>query len=90
MTRTALFAVLGLAAAGCASTGEPTQVAAADCRVVPITTASAAGRAPRVDPIEQRFAEMQLANSGYRQAQLAQRGLHANAVEDALRDCNRR
>ena len=89
MTRPAVFALLGLALAGCASSGD-TRVAAADCKVYPITTASAAGRAPRnVSPLEQRWAEMQLANSDYRQRQLQERGMVGNTVEDALRDCNR-
>jgi hypothetical protein len=89
MTKPALFALLGWVLAGCASPGD-TQVAAADCKVVPITTASAAGRAPRnVSPIEQRWAEMQLAGTDYRRRQLQERGMIDNNVEQALRDCNR-
>ena len=89
MTRTALFAAFGLALAGCAGSGD-TRVASADCRIVPITTASAAGRAPRnLSPIEQRWAEMQLANSDYRQRQLQERGMIDNPLEQALRDCQR-
>ena len=87
MTRIAALAVLALAAAACASQGD-TRLAQADCKVVPITTASAAGRAPRnLSPIEQRYAEMQLANSDYRRRQLQERGLVDNNVEQALRDC---
>lgn len=90
MMKPAAVLVLALAAAGCATSGD-TQLAAADCKVVPITTASAAGRAPRnVSPIEQRYAEMQLANTEFRRRQLQERGLQGNLVEDALRDCNRR
>jgi hypothetical protein len=89
MTKPALFAFLALALAGCASPGDA-RVASADCKVYPITTASAAGRAPKnVSPIEQRWAEMQLAGSDYRQRQLQERGMIDNNVEQALRDCNR-
>ena len=74
-------------AAGCATQGD-TQLAAADCKVYPITTASVAGaRTPKVDPIEQRFAEMQLASSDYRFRNLRQNAYNMNNVEDALRDC---
>lgn len=86
MSRLALIPIL-VAVAGCASQGD-TRMAAADCKVVPVTTASAAGRAPRnLSPIEQRYAEMQLANSEYRRRQLQERGLIDNNVEQALRDC---
>ena len=89
MTKPALFALFALALAGCAAPGD-TKVAAADCKVYPITTASAAGRAPKnVSPIEQRWAEMQLAGTDYRQRQLQERGMVGNTLEDALRDCQR-
>jgi hypothetical protein len=79
-----------LLAAGCASQGD-TRLAAADCKVYPVTTASATGvRKPNVSPLEQRHAEMQLATSDYRMRQLRERGLDMNNVEDALRDCNAR
>ena len=81
---------VALAAVGCATPGNH-RVAAADCKVVPITTAGAAGRAPRsLSPIEQRAAEIDLARTEYRQRQLRERGVQDNTVEDALRDCNRR
>lgn len=84
-----LFALLGTALAGCASPGD-TRVASAGCKVYPITTASAGGRAPRnVSALEQRHAEMQLASTDYRQRQLQERGMIDNTVEQALRDCNR-
>ncbi len=90
MTKATPFLVLALAASGCATSGD-TRVAAADCKVAPITTASATGRAPRnLSPIEQRAAEMDLARTEYRQRQLRERGIQDNTVEDALRDCNRR
>ncbi len=89
MTKAALFTLFGLALAGCASSGD-TRLAAADCKVYPITTASATGRAPKnVSPIEQRWAEMQLAGTDYRQRQLHERGIIDNTVEQALRDCQR-
>jgi hypothetical protein len=75
-----------LLAAGCASQGD-VQVAQAECKVLPITTTSVAGRKPNVSPLEQRYAEMQLATSDYRMRQLRERGMDMNSVEDALRDC---
>jgi uncharacterized lipoprotein YajG len=83
-----LLVVSALAAlvAGCATQGD-TQLAKADCKVAPITTASVAGKYKQVSPIEQRYAEMQLASTDYRRRQLAERGLVNNNVEEALRDC---
>jgi hypothetical protein len=78
---------LALLAAGCATPSD--QVAQADCKVAPITTASAAGRGRTPSSIEQRDAEMQLASSEYRMRLLRERGLANNNVEDALRDCGR-
>lgn len=75
--------------AACATPGE--QVAAVDCKVYPVTTASAAGvRKPSVSSLEQRHAEMQLATSDYRFRNLRQNGYNMNNVEDALRDCSAR
>lgn len=75
-------------AAGCATTPADTRLAAADCKVYPVTTASATGtRAPKVDRLEQRYAEMQLATSDYRYRNLRQNGYNMNNVEDSLRDC---
>lgn len=75
-----------LLAAGCATQGN-TRMAAADCKVYPVTTASATGvRKPNVSALEQRHAEMQLANSDFRRRQLSERGLDSS-TEDALRDC---
>ena len=78
-----------LAAAGCASQGD-VQVAQAECKVLPVTTMSVTGRKPNVSPLEQRYAEMQLATSEYRMRQLRERGMDMNNVEDALRDCSAR
>ena len=91
MTKPALFALSVLALAGCATPGETdTRMASADCKVMPITTASTSGRAAKnVSGIEQRWAEMQLASTDYRQRQLQERGMFDNNIEQALRDCQR-
>ena len=84
-----LFAVssLALILAGCATAGDD-QYAKADCKVYPITTASAAGNRPsRVDELARRDAEMQLANSDFRRRELARQGLAGNTTEEALRNC---
>ena len=89
MTKPILIAILALAAAGCATDGA-TQLASAEpnCKASPITHAGSVGRSPsRIDPIEQRFAELQLANSSVRQAALQDRGMLNNNVEQILRDC---
>ena len=85
-----IFAItaIALALSGCATQGD-TQLAQADCKVYPITTASAAGGKPQVDPIRQRAAEADLATSGYRFRNLARNGPAGNNIEDILRDCNR-
>ena len=85
-----LFAIsaLALVLSGCATQGD-TQLAQADCKVYPITTASAAGGKPQVDPLRQRAAEADLATSSYRFRNLARNGLAGNNIEDILRDCNR-
>ena len=89
MTKPTLIAILALAAAGCATTDAPTQVAVAEpnCKVAPVTQKGSVGRAGRVDPIEQRFAELQLANSSVRREAYAERGMLNNNVEQILRDC---
>lgn len=85
--RVVIAAPILLLAAGCAATGEG-RLAQAECKVYPVTTASATGvRKPQVSALEQRHAEMQLATSELRHRQLRERGLHPNTVEDALRDC---
>ena len=85
-----LFAIsaLALALAGCATQGD-TQLAQADCKVYPITTASVTGNKPEVSSIRQRAAEADLATSGYRFRNLARNGPAGNALEDIIRDCNR-
>jgi hypothetical protein len=86
MKRSPIACAVALVATACATTGNE-QYAQADCKVAPITTASATGRARPVSPIEQRWAEMQLASSDYRMRQLAERGRVNNTVEDVLHDC---
>jgi hypothetical protein len=81
----AVSVLAALALAGCAS--QDAQVAKADCKVAPITTASVAGRPPPADRLSQRMAQSDLATSGYRQRQLERNGLMNNNVEEALRDC---
>lgn len=79
--------VLALAAAGCATEGNK-QYAKAECKVVPITTASVAGGKTRpASSLEQRQAEMALGTSQYRREQLYRQGQFGNNVEDALYDC---
>ena len=88
--RTLSALALALSAAGCAHLAPETPVAAADCKVAPVTTASATGARQRpVDRLDQRYAEMQLATSDYRMRRLQQPLGAMNTVEDALRDCAR-
>jgi|CXWL01.1.fsa_nt_gi ABC-type glycerol-3-phosphate transport system substrate-binding protein len=85
----ALFALsaAALLAAGCATTDSVQVAQAPDCKVVPITTYSATGKAKPVERIRQREAEMDLARTDYRFQQLARNGVFNNNVEEALRDC---
>jgi hypothetical protein len=80
-------ALAALAVAGCATQGD-NQYAKADCKVAPITTASATGGRTRpVDSLRQREAEMQLATSDYRRSQLNRNGMVNNNVEEVLHNC---
>lgn len=75
---------------GCAS--DPVQVAQAECKVAPVTTAGYAAqhKTQKVDRLDQRKAQADLANSDFRRMQLAQHGgIQGNLLEEALRDCNR-
>jgi hypothetical protein len=88
--RILLATAVVLALAGCATEGDQ-KVAQADCKVYPVTTASATGlRKPNVSPLEQRHAEMQLASSEYRMRTLREHGYDGNNVEESLRDCSAR
>lgn len=89
-TRHFLAALAAFALAGCATLQDESAVpvARADCKIAPVTTASATGTRPRrVDPLDQRYAEMQLATSDYRMRRLQQPLGAMSNVEDALRDC---
>jgi hypothetical protein len=91
MLKTAIaasFAAVFVAA--CASTPQSAgQLAAADCKVQPIATASIGARSRESSSLDQRYAEMQLATSDYRQRQLHSGLGQTGTVEEALRDCNR-
>jgi hypothetical protein len=80
------LATLVLALAGCAATGD-NQVAQAECKVAPLTTASVAGKARPVDALSQRQAEADLRTSEYGRRQLAANNFGTTA--EALRDCDR-
>jgi len=84
-----LIALSALAAlAGCATT-DNTYVAQNECKVAPVTTASATGvRKSQPSSLDQRYAEMQLGTSDYRYRNLQQNAYNMNNVEDALRECN--
>ena len=84
-------ATAALALAACASQQtQPTRVAQADCKVVPVTTESSTGNPPRhVTELQQRFAEADLASSEIRYRELARNGMYPNPIEEALKDCNR-
>jgi hypothetical protein len=88
MRRTLALFAAALLAGACASLDSDQPLARADCKVAPLTLASSTGGRPRqVDPLDQRYAEMQLAGSDYRRRQLNQPLGAFNNVEDALRDC---
>ena len=88
-----ILSAAALLAGACATTTD-TQVAQADCKVQRPTTATyaATGRSTRpADPLDQRYAQMQLAASDFRLRELANRGMGpTNTVEEALRDCARK
>lgn len=88
--KTLLGFTLAMLAAACATPGENTQVAQAECKVVPMKPGYISGRSPRpaADPLDQRQAELGLASSDYRFAQLHRHGMMSN-VETALQDCDR-
>jgi hypothetical protein len=78
-------------AAGCATTAENTQLAQAECKVVPMKPGYISGTSPKParEPLDQTTAELQLASSDYRFRQLSRYGIGNNNIEDALRDCDR-
>ena len=74
-----------LVLAACAD--QPTYTAQADCKAAPVTAQAAAGGKPRMNELDQRMAEMQLATSGYRQAQRERNPGYENNIERTLQDC---
>jgi len=83
----ALFALAGCAAQEAQQ--EPLKMANADCKIMPATTDSSTGNAPRhATELQQKFAQADLATSSYRMRNL-QANPANNNVEDALKDCNR-
>ena len=87
--RLTLTAIVLFAVAGCAA-DQPTQVASAECKVMPATTDSATGNAPKhVSDLQQKFAQADLETSRYRMRNL-QTNPANNNVEDALRACDQR
>jgi hypothetical protein len=80
--------ISALALAGCADS--PTYTAQADqagCKVAPVTAQAAAGGKPRMNELDQRMAEMQLANTRYRQVQRERNPGYENNIERSLQDC---
>ena len=88
--KTLLILAVLATAAGCATTPDDMQLAQADCKVAPLPVGSLSGTGKRrVDPLDQRWAEMQLASTDYRFRSLARNGVYNSTVEEALRDCDR-
>jgi uncharacterized protein with LGFP repeats len=87
--RLALSAFAVVAVAGCA-TEQPVQVASAECKIMPATTDSSTGNAPRhVSDLQQKFAQSDLESSRYRMRNL-QTNPANNPIEDAIRACDQR
>ena len=84
MIRAAFFSLFAALAAGCSSTPDSTQ---AGCQVASAeggTNVVSYGRARPQSEMDQRFARVDLARSGYRQAHMDDK---PSATEDALRNC---
>ena len=75
----------GLFLAACAD--QPTYTAQNDCKVAPVTAQAAAGGKPRMNELDQRFAEMQLSTSRYREVQRERNPGYENNIERTLQDC---
>lgn len=85
-----LIALAAIAAlGGCATTPDNMQLADAGCKIAPLQVGRLSGtsKPQRVDPLDQRWAEMQLASTDYRFRALARNGAYNSNVEEALRDC---
>ncbi len=66
---------------------QPSYADNATCKTAPVTAQAAAGGKPRMNELDQRMAEMQLATSGYRQAQRERNPGYENNIERTLQDC---
>ena len=77
-----------LVVAGCA-TDDKSYLAQKECKVAPVTTTSVTEprKVAPVSSLRQREAEMDLATSRYRFAQLQRNPVPNNTIEDALYDC---
>jgi len=85
--RLALSAAVLFAVAGCAS-DQPIQMASAGCKIMPATTDSSTGNAPRhVSDLQQKFAQADLETSRYRMRNLQVNPANNN-IEDAIRACD--
>ena len=86
-----LAATAALTLAACASQEtQPTRVAQADCKVMPMTAESSTGNPPKhVTELQQRFAQADLASSEIRYRELARNGMYPNPIEETLKDCNK-
>lgn len=81
------LSAIALALAGCAS-DQPIQMASAECKIMPTTTDSSTGNAPRhVTDLQQKFAQADLETSRYRMRNLQVNPANNN-IEDALRACD--
>jgi len=87
LSTTVLFA-----AAGCADQAvrdQPVKLANAGCKIMPSTTDSVTGNAPRhATELQQKFAQADLETSRYRMRNL-QANPANNPVEDAIRECDK-
>jgi hypothetical protein len=87
--RLTFSAIAVLALAGCAAE-QPMQVASAStgCKIMPATTDSSTGNAPRhVSDLQQKFAQADLESSRYRMRNLQVNPANNN-VEDMIRACD--
>jgi uncharacterized protein len=66
---------------------QPTYTAQADCKLAPVTAQAAAGGKPRMNELDQRMAEMQLATTRYREVQRERNPGYENNIERSLQDC---
>jgi len=79
------LAVLLLVLGGCAAQ-QDVQVATADCKIAPATTRGFVGKPGPTTELDRRWAEAQLASTGYRRRELEKWG-PSSTMEQALDDC---